>query len=339
MKKLVLTPDIQNEEENNTSSKIRLDKLIMNKIHELSKNQEDTLAAFPNMSRAFCQKLIKGGHVMVANDAIIDPSALLSNIKSVITINIPEQPDSTELKPNDINLDIVFEDESIMVINKQKGLVVHPGAGINENTLANGLLARFGNKLPTISGTKRPGIVHRLDKDTSGLMVIAKTENAFFKLTQQFANRSLSRIYYTCVWGVLNPTEGQIIGNIARSRHNRQKMCVAKSQGKSALTKYSLMEVWNNSISLVKCRLGSGRTHQIRVHMHHIQHPVLGDALYGSVPKRYRMCSNEKVIEYLKDNSGQILHAKELSLIHPTTNKKMTFKTELPEVFHTLKNL
>lgn len=224
-----------------------------------------------------------------------------------------------ETLAQEISLDVKYEDDFLLVINKPKGMVVHPAPGNADKTLVNALLAHCGSSLSGINGVLRPGIIHRIDKDTSGLLAVAKNDFAHLSLAQQLKDHSLAREYHAIVYGRLKNYEDKIEAPIGRNTKDRKKMCVTEKNSKPALTHYRVVEEYKN-FSHVKLNLETGRTHQIRVHMAHIGHPVAGDAVYG--PK--------KVIEYLK---GQCLHAGKLEFIHPQTGGKMTVTAELPQYF------
>ena len=229
-------------------------------------------------SRSRIKNLILNGLVSTAGVTITDPSYTVKP-SEVFDIKIP-QVATSKLTAEKIPLRIIFEDTSLLVIDKQAGLTVHPGAGQPSGTLVNALIAHCGESLSGIGGVKRPGIVHRLDKNTTGLIVVAKTDQAHVALSAQFEARTVERAYLAFVWGVPTPRLGVIGGNIGRSRRNRTKMAVvSEGRGKRALTRYRTLAVLSNVASLVECRLGTGRTHQIRVHMTHIGHPLVGLSL------------------------------------------------------------
>lgn len=224
----------------------------------------------------------------------------------------------------DIPLDIVFEDKHVIVIDKQAGLVVHPAAGNREGTLVNALIAHCGNTLSGIGGELRPGIVHRIDKDTTGLMVVAKTEKAHTSLGKQFAAHAVTRVYKALVWGVPRMLAGTIDADLGRSPLNRQKVAVLRIGGKPARTHYKVVETFGATAALVECRLETGRTHQVRVHMAHLGHPLIGDPVYG----RPRSIPGLSL-----DIGRQALHAAVLGFHHPGLDKPVLFESELPADF------
>lgn len=227
-------------------------------------------------------------------------------------------------EPENIALDILYEDDDLLVVNKPAGLVVHPGAGNQTGTLVNALLAHCHDSLSGIGGVKRPGIVHRIDKDTSGILVVAKNDFAHVRLSEQFSRHSIERIYDAFVWGYVRNLTGVINGNIGRSSTNRQKMAIVKTGGKHATTHYERVSVFSNGLaSHIKCVLETGRTHQIRVHMASLGHSLIGDQIYG-VP-------NKNAPEEIKYFPRQALHAGFLGFIHPRTLEHMTFSTPIPE--------
>ncbi|MFY9287664.1 MAG: RluA family pseudouridine synthase, partial [Alphaproteobacteria bacterium] len=232
-------------------------------------------------------------------------------------------PEPAQPEAQDIELDVVFEDKDLLVINKPAGMVVHPAPGNRDQTLVNALLAHCGKSLSGIGGVARPGIVHRLDKDTSGLMVVAKNDAAHQALTAQFSDRSLSRIYQAVVWGAPTPKTGKIEVPIGRHARDRKKQAVT-SRGKTALTYYTVLENFSLA-SLVECKLATGRTHQIRVHLAHIKHPVIGDPVYGA--NKTRMKGNEELCTFPR----QALHAAQLQFIHPRSKKSLRFLAKLPK--------
>lgn len=249
-------------------------------------------------------------------------------------------PDVIEAIPQaeDIPLSIMYEDADLLVLNKPAGLVVHPAPGHYKSTLVNALLAHCGNSLSGIGGVRRPGIVHRLDKETSGLMVVAKNDQTHQGLSAQFANRTLSRSYQAFVWGIPQPRQGIIEGDIGRSPHNRQKMAVVTKQGRPAITQYQIIKRFfakedvSQGISLIQCDLMTGRTHQIRVHMAHVGHPLVGDPVYGRIPKWAKKAFDPTVLTFPR----QALHAFRLTFVHPGTKEMMTFEAPLPQDLETL---
>lgn len=279
-----------------------------------------------DISRSHSQKLIKEGNITV-NVETATPS-YKTKIGDVINITIPEPEGIT---PSNIPLNIIFEDEHLMVINKPAGMVVHPAAGNTEDTLVNSLLAREC-PLSDIGGEERRGIVHRLDKDTSGLILVAKTNEAHEKLSAQLADRTMSRKYLALVWGIPNCSGASTIeANIGRHPKHRKKMAVVKEGGKPAVTHYSVKQVFYGAVSLVECSLKTGRTHQIRVHMTHIGHPVVGDKTYGRPPKLYANQLPEDVKNELVNFPRQFLHAYKLEFIHPISGEKQKFEIELSD--------
>ncbi len=285
----------------------------------------------PQFSRARLQSLIEAGHVTAAGKALTGSShKVKAGDEFIVTV-----PPAIEAEPRaqDIPLDIVYEDKDLLVINKSPDMVVHPAAGNWDGTLVNALLAHCGNELSGIGGVKRPGIVHRLDKETSGLMVVAKNDAAHKGLSEQLAKRTLKRVYEAIVWGNVSPVKGRVETNIGRSRANRQKMAVQEEGGKEAVTDYEVLEGFGLVASLVECRLQTGRTHQIRVHMAHIQHWLVGDPVYGrSAITRFLKLHkvSEKLAQSLKDFPRQALHAARLEFVHPISQNKIKLTAEAP---------
>ncbi len=266
-------------------------------------------------SREFIMRLIDEGEVLVNDKKAKNSYRVKENDE--ITINIPEAK-NLDATPQDIPLDIVYEDDDIIVINKPRDLVVHPSNGHEDGTLVNALLAHCTN-LSGINGVKRPGIVHRIDKDTTGLLVVAKNDYAHEFLAKQLEDHTLHREYIALVKGVIKEEDGKIIAPIGRDKYNRQKMAVDVKNGKPAVTHFHVLKRFNQ-YTLISCVLETGRTHQIRVHMNYIGYPIEGDPVYG--PK-----------SHLLFDKGQLLHAEKLILIHPKTKKKMTFSAPLPKDF------
>jgi 23S rRNA pseudouridine1911/1915/1917 synthase len=290
--------------------------------------------SFTDISRARFQRLIAEGQVKVEG-AVVDDAGLKLKPHQNVEVNVPAAKPA-EPEAENIELDVVFEDKHVIVINKPVGLVVHPAAGHDSGTLVNALLAHCGDSLSGISGVKRPGIVHRLDKDTSGLLVIAKNDAAHQSLSDQFQSHGrdgrLQREYLAFVWGVPQRPAGIITTGIARSPHNRQKMAVSQSaMAKEAITHYVTVESFGGIASLVRCNLETGRTHQIRVHMAHIGHPLLGDSTYGSGFKSALVKLETGASHAVKLLKGQALHAAILGFDHPRTGKHHRFESALPQ--------
>ena len=271
-------------------------------------------------TRSFIQKAIEEGCVTV--NGSLGKAKQKLKIGDVIVFNEPEET-VAEIVPQDIPLDIVYEDEDVLVINKPKGMVVHPAPGNPDNTLVNAIMSHCGDRLSTINTVVRPGIVHRIDKDTSGLLVIAKNDTAHNGLAEQFKVHSIDRVYYAVVKGSFREKTGKIDAPIGRHPTQRKKMTVTDKNAKHAVTHFKVLEELNG-YTLIECRLETGRTHQIRVHMQYIGHTLLGDTLYGD--------KNKLGIE------GQVLHAAVLGFEHPVTKEKMLFRSELPEAFINIVN-
>jgi len=259
------------------------------------------------------------------------PSKKLKEM-TVVSLTVPEVEEALPV-PQKVNFEVIFEDDDVIVINKPAGLVVHPGAGNHDGTLVNGLLYHCGKSLSGIGGVARPGIVHRLDKGTSGLMVVAKNDHAHQFLSNQFAGRTLKRTYFAICWGVPNPLEGTVTGNIARDPRHRQRMKVVGFGGKEAVTHYYVHEKLGHYCALIECTLETGRTHQIRVHMTQKGNSLVGDPLYGRKPRGLLESLRAKIAELTLDGNRPILHAARLQFIHPTTKETLEFETELPKDF------
>lgn len=270
-----------------------------------------------DVSRSQVTKMIKAKEVLV-NEKIVKPGFLLKE-SDIITVNHVSEDG---VKPEKMDLDIVYEDDDVLVINKANGVVVHPGAGNHSGTLVNGLL--YHTKLSDVNGEVRPGIVHRIDAYTTGLLMVAKNNKAHEILAEELAEKKTYRKYVALVWGVIESDTGEIDAPIGRSKSDRKKMAI-RADGKEAITHFKVLKRYEKA-TLIELRLETGRTHQIRVHMDYIGHPLVNDPVYG----------NRKLF----DETGQCLHAKELGFVHPTTGKYMQFDSELPECFtNILKNL
>lgn len=303
--------------------KWRIDKLLVGRL--------------PDLSRSRIQSLIASDCVRLDDLGITNAN---HRVKARQTIEIILPPvREPEPKPENIPLDIVYEDSHLLIVNKAAGMVVHPAPGNNAGTLVNALLFHCSAELKGIGGIKRPGIVHRIDKGTSGLMVVAKDEKTHHGLVELFARHDIARQYQALVWGSLRPPSGRIEGNIGRSPHNRKSMAVVKNGGKTAVTHYnSLKSFAQGDVTLVECTLETGRTHQIRVHMTHTGHPLLGDPLYGTERKINKSKVSEGGKALLKGFNRQALHAKSLGFCHPVTKKMLHFESDLPLDLKELQN-
>tara|TARA_X000000950_G_scaffold176040_1_gene213922 strand:- start:591 stop:1571 length:981 start_codon:yes stop_codon:yes gene_type:complete len=291
-------------------------------------------------TRSFLKKLIEEKQVKLNNTLLFSPSTKIK-FKDQIIVNIIQKNDQN-IVPKKIKLDIVFEDEDILVLNKPKGMVVHPGAGNNKDTLVNALLFKYKKNLSNVNGALRPGIVHRIDKETSGLLVVAKNNLAHSNLGVQFSNHTIKRKYLCLSWGVVRPLNGKINTLITRDKKNRQLMTVSDFNGKKAITNYKTIKIFNITdipkISLIECELETGRTHQIRVHLKYKGTSLLGDKQYGKKNSKFKKINNEFYIK-LNKLSGQALHAKTLEFIHPRTKKLMSFNSDLPDSFEKILKL
>ena len=288
--------------------------------------------AVPSLSRERLKVLTKSGALTREGKAVRDPATKVKGDER-FTLAIPD-PEPAHNEPQEIPLPIVYEDEHLLVVDKPAGLVVHPAAGNRDGTLVNALLHHCGGSLSGIGGVARPGIVHRIDKDTSGLLVIAKHDKAHEGLAKQFANHSIDRRYLAIVSGVPRQSEGTVDAPLARSPQNRKKIAiVAAGKGKRAVTHWRRLELLNDA-ALVECRLETGRTHQVRVHMASIGHPLVGDPVYGRGKSAHRKLLNQL------DFKRQALHAAHLGFIHPVTKGRLSFDSALPsdmqELFSTL---
>ncbi|MGB0555436.1 MAG: RluA family pseudouridine synthase [Alphaproteobacteria bacterium] len=293
--------------------------------------------ALPKLSRSRIKTLITNGFVSPGEATITDASYRVKPGDTFV-VTVP-QPAESLLEGEDIPLTVVYEDEALLIIDKPAGLTVHPGAGQPNGTLVNALIAHCGESLSGIGGVRRPGIVHRLDKDTSGLMVAAKTDAAHASLAGQFEAHSIDRAYRAFVWGTPIPLNGEIEGNIGRSRQNRTKMTVVRdNQGKTALTRYRTLSRFGRTVGLLECRLETGRTHQIRVHLTHIGHPILGDPAYGKSTAHRRSQISAATLDALEKLGRQALHAAELGFDHPISGERMNFQSTLPTDMQLLEN-
>ena len=304
----------------------RLDKYLAENINEFT--------------RSFLKKLIKENQVKLNNTILFNPSTKVK-YKDQIIINIIDK-NRQNVTPKKIKLDIIHEDKDILIVNKPKGMVVHPGANNYENTLVNALLYKYKTNLSDVNGDLRPGIVHRIDKETSGLLVVAKNNLTHANLGDQFSKHTIKRKYLCLSWGVIRPLNGKIITLITRDKKNRQLMTVSDIKGKKAITNYKTIKVFNiidiPKISLLECELETGRTHQIRVHLKYKGTSLLGDKQYGKKNIKFKKINNDFFVK-LNKLSGQALHAKTLEFVHPKTKKWMSFNSELPDGFKKILNL
>ena len=290
-----------------------------------------------DLSRARLQVLLASGAVTRDGATIRDRNTRVKP-DEVYVVDVPE-PTPAEPQGEEIPLDVVYEDKDLIVIDKPAGLVVHPAAGNLDGTLVNALIAHCGASLKGIGGVARPGIVHRLDKDTSGLLIAAKTEIAMASLAKQFANHTIERAYNAVVWGCPRAAEGVIEGNIGRNPFDRKRMAVLRGQGKQARTRYRVVERFGDPArpfaSLIECRLETGRTHQIRVHLTHLGHPLIGDQTYGKAHRPPRPKTDAEAVAYKEaaEFPRQALHAWLLGFFHPRLKKRMSFEAKWPEDF------
>ena len=310
---------------------------------ELYGKRIDVIIAKKNdsLSRTRIKNLIINGNLSINNKIVNDPSKkIYKDDKDFLTIPPPKR---ASLKPFKYKLDIIYNDEDLLVINKSAGISMHPGAGNYDNTIVNALMDLNNNNLSNIGDELRPGIVHRIDKDTSGLVVVAKNNKSHENLSNQFSNHSITRIYQALIWGKLRPQNGKIETLITRSTKNRQLMEVGFAKGKQAITNYKTIEIFENSkvptLSLVECKLETGRTHQIRVHMSFKGNNILGDKKYKKKFKKLKNIDFE-LEDLLLKLDRQFLHAKVLGFDHPSTGRRLEFSSNLPpELENILKKL
>ncbi len=290
-------------------------------LFEIQENQQMRLdkylaEQFPEQTRSYLQKLIKDGEVLV-NGKSVKTGYQLSKGDEV-TVNIPE-PKELDVEPQKMDLDIVYEDEDVILINKPKGMVVHPAPGHTTDTLVNGLLYHCKDNLSGINGVARPGIVHRIDRDTTGILIVCKNDMSHNSIAAQLKEHSITRRYRALVHGNVKLDQGTVEGPIGRHPVDRKKMAINERNGKPAVTHYTVLERFGN-YTLIECVLETGRTHQIRVHMTSIGHPLVGDEVYGPAKCPFKL-------------EGQTLHAMVLGFVHPRTGEYMEFSAELPEYF------
>lgn len=275
---------------------------------------------YPDVSRSFFQKLIKDGQVLV-NDSLQKANYKIK-AEECVRITFADAV-ATAIEPEDIPLDILYEDDDLLIVNKPKGMVVHPSAGHYSGTLVNAIMYHCANSLSGINGEIRPGIVHRIDMDTTGSLIVCKNDDSHVRIAEQIKQHSVNRIYEGIVCGVVKEDEGTIEGAIGRHPVERKKMAINEKNGKPAITHYKVLKRFEK-YTYMQFKLETGRTHQIRVHMASIGHPLLGDALYGNAKSQF------------KHLQGQTLHAKTIGFVHPSSGEYMEFSAPLPEYFHHL---
>lgn len=275
-----------------------------------------------DLSRSYIQKLIKESRVTI-NKNIQTKTKTAVQESDIVNVSLPD-PKELEIKPQDIPLDILYEDNDVLVVNKPKGMVVHPALGHYEGTLVNAVLYHCRDNLSGINGVLRPGIVHRIDKDTTGALIVCKNDKAHQKIADQLRAHTITRSYRAIVYNNFSEDEGMINAPIGRHPTNRKKRMVTEKNSKEAITHYKVLDHLNHKFNYIECRLETGRTHQIRVHMSHIGHPLLGDEVYGPVNSKF------------KNLQGQTLHAATIGFIHPTTEEYMEFSAPLPDYFEKL---
>lgn len=295
-------------------------------VEEQHEGRIDKLLAFlyPDYSRSYLQRLIGEGRILVDGQAV--KSSFRTQMGQLISIDIP-RPKELCVEPENIDLDILYEDQDILIVNKPKGMVVHPAPGHEQHTLVNALLYHCKDQLSGINGVLRPGIVHRIDKDTTGSLIICKNDAAHRFISEQLKDHHITRIYEAIVCGHPAKDTGTIEGMIGRHPTDRKKMSVHCRQGKRAVTHYQVLEHFRD-YSHISCELETGRTHQIRVHMSSIGHPILGDPIYGRASQPSSICRIPL--------EGQTLHARTIGFIHPSTKKYVEFEAPLPDYFRDL---
>ncbi len=291
---------------------------------------------FKQLSRSQIQRLIAAGNLSCDDSLIVD-NAFKVRSGDIYQLEIPE-PEEANPVPEDIELDIVYEDKDLIVVNKPAGMTVHPAPGAYSGTLVNALLFHCRDNLSGIGGVKRPGIVHRIDKDTSGLIVAAKNDITHRGLCDQFFVHSIERTYQAIVYGTPNPLQGKIETNIGRSPYDRKKMAVLQSGGKVAITNYKTLEIFGRAASLVECKLETGRTHQIRVHMSSLGCNLIGDKVYEKAKRTSIVFGSDELKKEVLTFPRQALHAKTLGFVHPVLGLYMQFSSELPDDMSMLLN-
>ncbi len=290
------------------------------KVEEIGRLDKVVSNLEQNMSRETIQRMIKTGKILVNNKQ--EKASFKTTVGDLITLE-EEIPEEIELKPQEMPLDIIYEDDDMLVINKEKGIVVHPGNGNPDGTLANAVMAKCKGSLSGIGGKIRPGIVHRIDKDTSGLIIVAKNDTAHIALSKQIQDRKVKKTYIALVRGVIKENEATINMPIGRSNKDRKKMAVTKD-GKEAITHFKVLKRYNG-FTLLEVKIETGRTHQIRVHLSEIGYPIVGDEVYSNGKNPFGV-------------KGQMLHAEKLELKHPRTGKDLTFEAPVPKYFANIIN-
>jgi 23S rRNA pseudouridine1911/1915/1917 synthase len=308
-------------------------------LKDKSKRLDKFLSENIDISRSRLKDIIEQGNVLKESDIIKDASYKIK-IGDVFTVNIPPAEPSHMIPNAEIKLDIAYEDDEFLIINKQAGLTVHPGAGNKQQTMVNALMAYCGDNLSGVGGVARPGIVHRLDKDTSGLILVAKTDNAHNKLSEQISQRTAKRVYTAFCWGVPTPHVGVVDTYIERNPKHRLKMQVSKQSGKHAVTHYEVKKIYGAGVaSKIQCRLQTGRTHQIRVHMADKGYPLIGDPLYGSRNNNKIKYLSDELKDFLQIFNRQALHSSQIGVEHPKDDTYIEIISDLPDDIRHLQDL
>lgn len=299
----------------------RLDQFLVTKLQPLK----------PELSRKKIQDMIDNGLVIQLDSDKKVTSSLKVMVNQVFQVTLP-QPKAINLEPQYVDFKVVYEDEHLLIINKPYGITVHPGSGNHDQTLVNGLLHRFAENLSSISGDERPGIVHRLDKDTNGLMIIAKNDLAHKLLSEMMQKHEINRYYKAFIFGVMNPKNGRIVKNIIRSSRNRLKMTTSKIKGRFAATNYKTLAIYGDGFaSQIECKLETGRTHQIRAHLESEKHSIIGDQLYNSCRKQAQSQLDQDIVKKINDFARQALQSYKIDFIHPITKKEIFFEIPLAD--------
>jgi 23S rRNA pseudouridine1911/1915/1917 synthase len=314
-------------------------KTLNTTLSDKGKRADKFLSENTELSRSRIKVLIEEGN-LTKNGEVITDAKYKVKVDDEFNLEIPPAEPSDILPNSNIKLNIKFEDDEFLIVDKQAGLTVHPGAGNHSETMVNALMAYCGDNLSGVGGIARPGIVHRLDKDTSGVILVAKTDNAHHRLSEQIAQRTAKRVYTAFCWGTPKPYSGTIETYIDRNPKHRLKMTTTKDKGKHAVTHYEVKKIYGNGVaSKIECRLQTGRTHQIRVHFTDIGHPLLGDPLYGNKNNNKMKGLSEDLRVFLQTFNRQALHSSQVGVEHPKNNNYINIVCDLPSDMQTLENL